>query len=215
FYAFSDQDDYWEKDKLEVATNSLQQYSERPALYFSRTQLVDAELHPTQNIAINPLLTFGESLIYEFIPGCTIVMNRQMRDLINTYTPDYLPMHDVWVYCIAQAVRGKIIFDKTPHILYRQHENNTIGQGYSRWHEWHRRWNRFLNNEQSRYRRAYELRKGFGKVMPAENLQLLDLFIAGKTNFYKRGGMVLDKRLRCANSTTQKLFWLNLLINKY
>lgn len=215
FYAFSDQDDFWKKDKLSVATNMLKNEGSQPALYFCQTQLVDKYLNPIPSPSISPFLTFGESLIYEFVSGCTMVMNKSLRDIINSYTPEYLPMHDVWIYSIAQAIGAKIYFDEQPHILYRQHSNNTIGQGYSIWHEWNRRWQRFRNNEESRSRRAKEILKGYSDYITKENLSILNSFINGKSSILQRIKLIHDKRLRCANRTTQYLFWLNLLINKY
>ena len=42
YYAFSDQDDVWEKNKLEKGLNWLKKISpEIPALYCSRTRLID------------------------------------------------------------------------------------------------------------------------------------------------------------------------------
>lgn len=215
YYAFSDQDDYWEKDKLSVAINMLKDAGTTPALYFSLTQLADKDLNPIPSPTINPFLTFGESLIYEFIPGCTMVINKSLRNIINSYNPTYLPMHDVWIYSVALAVGAQIFFDKKPHILYRQHSSNTIGQGYSIWHEWNRRWNRFCNNEQSRSRRAQEIMNGFHAYITHENKDLLDNFIKGKHSLIQRGKLIKDCRLRCANKSTLLYFWLNLLINKY
>ncbi len=215
FYAYADQDDVWEKEKLSTAINMLDTAKEKPALYFSNTLLTDENLNPIPSKRINPYLTFGESLIYEFIPGCTMVMNKALRDIVNTYQPDYIPMHDVWIYSIAQAIGAKIFFDKQPHILYRQHSNNTIGQGYSIWHEWKRRWQRFICDEQSRSRRAIEIRKGFSSYISSQNASLLDSFIDGKQSFIKRINLITNPKLRCANPTTQLLFWINLLINKY
>lgn len=215
YYAFSDQDDYWHKDKLAVAIKHLENHNDAPALYFSRTQLTDAVLNPTTVVQINPLLTFGESLIYEFVPGCTIVMNRKMRNIINKYTPSYLPMHDVWIYSVALAVGAKVVFDKTPHILYRQHDNNTIGQGYSMWHEWKRRWQRISTMEQSRYRRAKEISQGFATLMDEENKQILYNFIEAKHNLAKRLSLIHDKRYLCGDKATKTRFNLAVLLNTY
>ena len=214
FYAFADQDDYWMPEKLEVATNMMSE-DNGPALYFSRTQLTDSSLNPTSIVQTNPLLTFGESLVYEFIPGCTIVMNRQLRDIIIQYKPDYIPMHDVWIYSVAQAVDAKIYFDKTTHILYRQHNNNTIGQGYSRLHEWNRRLKRLINGEHSRYRRAYEIKKGFSAIMKKDKFNTLCSFIEAKNSFTKRISMCFDKRFMCSNKPTWRLFRLAVLLNIY
>lgn len=214
-YAFADQDDFWLADKLSVAANCLKEYADVPALYFSRTQLTDENLQPTGVVETNPLLTFGESLVYEFVPGCTIVMNRRLRDIVNRYTPDYLSMHDVWVYSVALAVGAKVVFDKTPHILYRQHGNNTIGQGYSQWHEWKRRWKRLSSNEQSRYRRAAELERGFTTMMDERNRLLLARFIRAKQSIVQRVRLMNDKRYLCSDTGTWKRFQLALLLNTY
>jgi len=215
YYAFADQDDYWESDKLAVAIDRLRGHQHSPALYFSCTQLADEELRPLHSPELNPKLTFGESLIYEFIPGCTMVLNSPLRRIINTYQPGYIPMHDVWIYSISQAIGAKIVFDHKPHILYRQHSNNTIGQGYSIWHEWNRRWKRIASNEQSRSRRAGELIRGYSGYIDEERLSLLRMFVNGKRSLSDRLRLMADRRLRCASRTTQILFWINLLINKY
>ncbi len=215
YYAFSDQDDFWEKDKLSVAIDSLRKYPDEPALYFGRTQLADKKLNILPSPELAPKLTFGESLIHEFIPGCTMVLNNKLREIVNTYQPDYIPMHDVWIYSIAQAIGARIIFDPHPHILYRQHADNTIGQGYSIWHEWKRRWKRISSDEQSRSRRANELIRGYSKYIDKERLSLLHSFVDGKQSLLQRLRLLGDKRLRCTNRTTQILFWINILINKY
>lgn len=215
YYAFSDQDDYWEKDKLYVAINKIKNKNEIPAMYFSRTNLTDSKLNPTGSIAINPLLTFGESLVYEFVAGCTIVMNQSLRDIAIKYHPKYLAMHDTWIYSMALAIGGNIVFDKNSYILYRQHGNNTIGQGQGCLHEWKRRLSRLLNNEQSRYKRACELKEGFFGMMPDNNRHLLSAFIEGKRSFPKRLELAFSNQLRCANKSTSVMFKIALLLNTY
>lgn len=215
YYAFSDQDDFWKPEKLSVAVEKLKRTDNVPALYFSRTQMTDSVLAPTGIVAINPLLTFGESLVYEFIPGCTMVFNRKLRDIINKYSPEYLPMHDVWIYSVALAVGAKIYFDETPYILYRQHSSNTIGQGYSVWHEWKRRLDRFTHSEHSRYRRACEIRRGYIESMNRQNADTLNDFIQSKNNLFCRLKLCFDKRYECSRKSTRRLFNIALLLNSY
>lgn len=215
YYAFSDQDDYWKPEKLRVAVEMLEKHNDVPALYFCQTQLTDSQFNPLESVIIHPLLTFGESLVYEFVGGCTMVMNRALRDIVVKYRPAYLPMHDVWVYSVALAVGAKVFFDKTPYILYRQHGNNTIGQGQSPLHEWKRRWHRIASGEQSRYRRACEIRKGFAELVTEENRAVLDKFIAAKHSLASRVAMMTDKSYRSANASTNRLFKMALLLNTY
>lgn len=215
YYAFADQDDYWLPEKISVATQALEKYREVPALYFCKTQLTDEHLKPISSPALTPYLTFAESLVYEFIPGCTMVLNRKLRDIINCYKPDYLPMHDVWIYSVAQAIGAKVIFDPKPHILYRQHGDNTIGQGQGEWHEWKRRYKRLIHQEHSRSRRAIELEKGYATEMPEANRLLLRHFISGKKSIEQRIRLAIDSRYRCANKYTYRLFQLSVLLNIY
>ena len=208
FYAFSDQDDKWLDDKLITAITKLEGHESEPALYFSQTQLVDAELNPIPSVIINPKLTFGESLIYKFIGGCTMVMNHRLREAVGSFMPEIMPMHDIWIYAIALGIGAFIHFDPTPHILYRQHGNNTVGLGQGAAYEWKKRFRRFTakNDEDS---------GGYDDKLTAPNAALLTLFLEGKTSVTKRLKMLTCKSLRCADRTTQLLFWINLLFNKY
>lgn len=216
FYAFADHDDYWQPDKLLTAVLMLQNVpADRPALYFSQTQLTDTDLMPIPSVIINPRLTFGESLVYEFIGGCTMVMNRALRDIVCRYNPSYIPMHDVWIYSVALAVGAQVFFDPKPHILYRQHAANAVGQGRGEMHEWHRRWSRLVNSERSRSRRAAEIHRGFIDLIPADNRVLLDRLIIAKTSLRERILLLFDGRYRPASLKTWILFKLSVLLNIY
>ncbi len=215
YYAFCDQDDFWKPEKLSVAVGMLEESSDVPALYVGQTQLADAALSPLPTTPIHPLLTFGESLVYEFAAGCTMVMNRKLRDIAVSHTPSYLKMHDVWVYSIALAIGAKVVFDPEPHILYRQHTGNAVGQGFGITEAWKRRLRRIFNGEHSRYRRAVELREGFLGLMPGEERLLLEQFIAGRSSMAKRFGLMRDPRLRCSDHDVYKRFRLALLLNLY
>ena len=131
FYAFCDQDDVWDNDKLKVAVDKLASAGDAPALYFCQTRLVDASLNEIESVKISPLLTYDEALIYHFVTGCTMVINSAMREILLRYTPEFIRMHDIWIYNVAQAVGAKVFFDSIPHISYRQHGGNVIGQANS------------------------------------------------------------------------------------
>ncbi len=215
YYAFADQDDFWMDDKLATAVNMLGSSVEQPSLYFSRTMLADSSLNPLGSVEVSPLLTFGESLVYEFATGCTMVLNDRLRTVINAYTPEYLAMHDVWVYSVALAVGATVKFDKVPHMFYRQHGNNVVGQGQGWMHDMKKRVGRIMRSENSRYRRAKEIVNGFSGMMPDSNRCLAENFVNAKTSFVQRVKLCFDKRLACSNSKTSKLFRLALLFNTY
>ena len=216
YYALSDQDDYWLSDKLRTAVDALEKYDRRPALYFCQTELVDKDLNRIDSVIIHPRLTFGEALVYHFVGGCTMVMNRALRDIIIKYTPGYLSMHDVWIYDVAQAIGAHVVFDATPHILYRQHGDNVIGQSTSMMREWKNRTGRLVkHNLHSRSKLAQEIHKGYYGMMPEENRRILDDFIAGKTHIRKRMQLMRDRRFRCSDTETYNNFRLAVLTNIY
>lgn len=215
YYAFSDQDDRWLDDKLLAAVSSIGSHENEPALYFSQTQLVDAKLNPIPSVIIHPRLTFGESLIYKFIGGCTMVMNHRLREAVGSFMPEIMPMHDIWIYSIALGIGAFVHFDPTPHMLYRQHGDNTIGLGQGAAYEWKKRIRRFTHKNDERYLQALELSNGYHDRLTPKNAALLTLFLEGKKSMPKRLRMLTSRSLRCADRTTQWLFWINLLFNKY
>ena len=216
YYALSDQDDYWLSDKLQTAVNSLEKYHKRPALYFCQTELVDKDLNRINSVIIHPRLTFGEALVYHFVGGCTMVMNRALRDIIIRYSPQYLTMHDIWIYNVTQAIGAHVVFDHTPHILYRQHGDNVIGQSTSVITEWKNRTGRLAKRDlHARSKIAQEIHAGYYDMMPEENRSILDDFIAGKTQIKKRLRLIRDRRFRCSDTETYNNFRLAVLTNIY
>jgi len=215
YYAFSDQDDYWMPDKLESAVAMLSDDEDTPALYFCQTQLADAQLHPLPLVRINPEMTFAESLIYQFIGGCTMVMNNAMRDIVTRYTPKTLFMHDVWIYCIAQSVGAKVYFDPKPHMLYRQHGANVVGQGFGFMTSLKRRFNRVFGGSHIRHTIACELMQGYKDLMPAENVSILDRVVNYNQGICSRLALLTDSRFHCSHQRTYRLFKLAILLGSF
>ena len=216
YYAFSDQDDYWLSDKLKVAVEKLEGYEKFPALYFCQTELTDRNLNRVDSVIIHPRLTFGECLVYQFVGGCTMVMNRALRDIILKYDPAYLSMHDVWIYDVAQAIGAHVVFDRIPHILYRQHGGNVTGQSTSVMTEWKHRTGRIVKRDlHSRSKVAREIHKGYLDMMPEENKRILTDFIDGKTHLRQRLRLLRDGRFQCGDRETYYHFRMAVLMNIY
>lgn len=216
YYAFADQDDYWEVEKLRVAVERLQDYKEDTyALYLAQPQAADPNLNPLPTTQFKPLNTFGESLVYRFAMGCTMVMNNKLRDVIISYEQQYPCMHDLWTYTIAHAIGAKVIWDDTPHTLNRQHGNNVVGLGEGLLEIWSARLRRLCGKEEERYHQNAEIRKAFRDLMPKENMDTIDLFVQAKHSFMKRLKLVTSPKYRCSNRMTYLLFLLSAAINRY
>ena len=130
YFAFCDQDDVWDEDKLEVAINQLKEHDDVPALYFSDARVVDSELNLLSETVTHEkfLINYPQSLLGNMYPGCTYVFNKKTWELCKQLDVTNLDfdIHDWTVYKIV-ACFGKVIFDKQAHISYRQHGHNSIG----------------------------------------------------------------------------------------
>lgn len=129
-YAYSDQDDIWENNKLERALAWLHtQDKDLPALYCTRTRLVDAENH---EIGLSPDYhrppSFANALMQNITGGNTMVFNDAARRILCIASPETkIVIHDWWTYLAITACGGAVKFDREPSLRYRQHGGNLIG----------------------------------------------------------------------------------------
>lgn len=128
YYAFCDQDDVWDEDKLTVAINSLKGFDNTlPLLYFSNLKMVDENLNYIRDFYSKDEVFIDKSktLVQIFTYGCTCVFNRKALEYY-CQVESQSTFHDNWIYCICSYL-GKVIYDPCGHIQYRQHGNNLSG----------------------------------------------------------------------------------------
>ena len=134
YFAYADQDDIWESDKLERAVAWLKTVPDHiPALYGSRTLLVDAR---NQHIGYSPLFerppSFKNALVQSIAGGNTMVFNRAARELLRTAGEDVEAVtHDWWAYMLVSSCGGQVHYDEHPTVRYRQHGGNQFGSNIS------------------------------------------------------------------------------------
>lgn len=176
YYAFCDQDDYWEPDKLKEAVRLL---SETPhsmsLLYLGAYQMVDAELNRIETRERHPAMNLAGAIVANLATGCTMVFNRELLDIVSSKAPRYMIMHDYWIYLVCLAVGGCVLYDKTPHILYRQHEKNVIGgKSDAAWKRWSVRFKKlFRKGDRFKSKLAASLLECFGDRMNEANKSFL------------------------------------------
>lgn len=130
YFAFCDQDDLWNPDKLTNAVVWLASVpASVPALYCSRTRLIDDAGKP---IGFSPPFqrppTFANALVQSIAGGNTMVMNQAARNLLAS-TPGQFKIvsHDWWAYLLISGCGGQIHYEIHPQVDYRQHGNNLMG----------------------------------------------------------------------------------------
>ena len=135
FYMFCDQDDVWMPEKVRKTYISMQDIDcgSNPALVFTELSVVDENrsmiaesMSDYQNLNCRDL-SLNRLLIQNAVTGCTMMVNRALRDMMLKYNHvENIKMHDWWAGIIAAAF-GEILFIDEPTIWYRQHEDNSVG----------------------------------------------------------------------------------------
>ena len=133
-FAYSDQDDVWMTDKLTLALEWLSTVPiGMPALYCSRTELVNATgkyIGLSQSFLRTP--SFRNALTQNLGGGNTMVFNDATRQLLTKAGFDVgVIAHDWWTYLAVAGCGGKVLFDQTPTVQYRQHNSNLLGANHT------------------------------------------------------------------------------------
>lgn len=134
YFSFADQDDIWDSDKLITAIQSIKKREEqnelKPIIYASSVKLYDGD-QVFGTAYVNDIeMIFEKFLIKNYYPGCTMVFNNNLLKIISMHDNSRLgeyPLHDHSLNIICTGCGGEIVYDKVPHMLYRQHGNNVIG----------------------------------------------------------------------------------------
>ncbi|WP_245468352.1 MULTISPECIES: glycosyltransferase family 2 protein [unclassified Mesorhizobium] len=134
YYAFCDQDDVWEPDRLESAIRWMEaEDAKTPLLFCSRTATISETGVPA---GYSPLFkrppSFRNALVQSIAGGNTMLFNRAARDLLAKASArtDFVS-HDWWAYLIVTAAGGKVRYEPRPLVRYRQHGANLVGANVS------------------------------------------------------------------------------------
>ena len=161
YYAYCDQDDLWDADKLTVALRWLETVPrEIPALYCARTRLIDED---ARTIGFSPLFpkpfVFANTLVQSGAGGNTMVFNAAACALLAEAGKDVnVQTHDWWIYILVTGCGGRVYYDATPKVGYRQHSGNLVGSNAT--------W-------LGRARRAHRILLGHFKSMNERNIAAL------------------------------------------
>lgn len=179
FFAWADQDDIWEPEKLQRALAWLQSLpADVPALYGTRTVLTDAADQP---IGMSPLFTrppsFANALV-QCIAGCnTMVFNRAARELFVQASSQGAAVAPDWLlYLLVSGCGGRVHYDPWPSVRYRQHGQNLSGSNLSLRGRWQRARLLMAGEFRGWVDANLERLAVVRHLMPAQNLAVLDEF---------------------------------------
>lgn len=206
-YAFSDQDDEWYPQKLSTAALALrwQELNQPPRLYFSdiQNEWVDEndncvkrerEISRFRGCENAPMTL----LVRNWVNGCAMVFNSQLRDLLLTYRPNRFPrIHDVWVHMVARYC-GEIVGDYDSVLVRRRITgNNVVGRTEMRTSSFHEvaRVAKQLakTNEHPMSECAALILEGFGEYVHLYYREPILQFVTYRASLSKRIALMLSK----------------------
>lgn len=137
----SDQDDFWQPDKMEKMIEMTRQHPEIQVLCssfsFMNADSVPYEVqpkpgwsnnnlypHPVQADACVPVC-FDELVFHNFFQGCSMMVSRQIRDEVIGHWDGRIA-HD-WLIALMAARNRGLYFYNRPLFHYRIHSSNTTG----------------------------------------------------------------------------------------
>lgn len=205
---FSDQDDIWLDNKIEVSLKEMHSVEciegkNKPILIHSDLKVVDERLNimsesfwKYQNINPNKN-EINNILVENIVTGCTMMINRELRNLCLNIPKEAI-MHDWWIALVASSL-GTIKHLSNCTILYRQHSNNEVGASDVKTLAYIK--NKLnkndiyksINNSINQATKFYEM---YNYKLSDDNKKILNLFSTIKRNgYFKRKKIILKEKL--------------------
>lgn len=134
YFAFCDQDDLWDADKLEAALDWLESCDPNlPALYCTRTITMTEDGRVVGSSPLFPKPPSFRNAIVQSIAGAnTMVLNRKAFELVREASRrTSFISHDWWCYLIVSGAGGAVRYSPEARIRYRQHVGNLVGENNS------------------------------------------------------------------------------------
>ena len=175
---FADQDDVWLPEKPVRNYRRIREAESRfgeecPLLLHSDALITDSLLNPlpgTMHTRSRLRVHKGlpSLLVENVVTGNTMACNGALLSLF--VPPQRAVMHDWWLALTAK-VFGRLLYDSTPLVLYRQHGSNTLGaeRGFLLWRYFSKKERqRIQNNYWLLYRQAESLYRAYAPLLKRE-----------------------------------------------
>lgn len=124
YYAFCDQDDVWEENKIKIAIEQLNKNDYNiPLMYFSGLDICDKDLNHMAYTKNYKVISFTNCFFENIASGNTMVINNKLKTIFLKERPKNIIAHDAYLYMYCVAF-GKVLYDKNNYIKYRKHDKS-------------------------------------------------------------------------------------------
>lgn len=131
FFAYCDQDDIWEKEKISLMVDGFRDEdvtlvcSDLSIIDENGKKIADSLTEIRKRIVYRSGYNLAKDLLMtNFVTGCAMMVRREIAQKAMPFEETLI--HDQWIAIIA-AINGKIEFINKPLVKYRQHSFNQTG----------------------------------------------------------------------------------------
>lgn len=126
YYAFCDQDDIWDPDKLEAAVRRL---NGNTHLYVCGFRSIDerGRVICARGTSAVPEISVPALFVSGAAQGCAMVFTDALREYVRKMNLTQIPMHDLMLTLYALNY-GDFYWDRKPHFSYRMHRENVVAK---------------------------------------------------------------------------------------
>lgn len=211
YFMFCDQDDVWEREKIEKSYVKIQEieknHVDMPVLVHTDLKVVDAKLSAVYGSfweyehIIPSHNSFHRLLMQNTITGCTMIINKKLAQQCLPI-PEASIMHDWWIGLVASQF-GVIGYIQEATINYRQHSSNTIGaKKFTHLTVFKKAWdvlfrkNLYLKHLHSNLAQAKAFLDTYESKLDQETKEMLhDFTHIEEKNFWQKRGILLKYNL--------------------
>ncbi len=213
-YAFSDQDDVWEVDKLARASAILRSAT-GPALVAAGHSIVDESLQLQGRSQAPRRIGLGNALVENIVQGAACALNSQGFELVRALgRPNGIIMHDWWLYLVMSAL-GTVLYDDTPVLQYRQHGGNVVGTHTSRIQALAHRASEHFSQPPRLCTQAAALLELAGNRMAPDQLALVERFVRARGHVGGQVALASDRAIWRQRRTDDLIMRLLVAAGRY
>lgn len=139
YYFFSDQDDVWLPNKLEMMMAAIDDKKNIPVLAYADMQVIDERgelIYSSLNdvVGLSKIGSYSEFFVHGYVAGCAAVVNQRLFEDVPEFPLESkavsIMSHDNY-YTKFAVTMGDVLYIDSPAIQYRRHgENVTSGNSY-------------------------------------------------------------------------------------
>ncbi len=203
YYAFADQDDLWEKNKLAAGIQALQSNeNDSLRLYASALNVTDEDMNFQYRNEFKKLRPkFGSAVTRPRLSGCTMIFNSSLLSICKKMdireTNKACISHDALVYISFLACGGRLTFSRKSYIHLRRHPETVTGHGKSIFKRVSSVLDIFTSRKNEAQKQVTFIYESIGDCLTEENRSLCTDIINYRSSFISTIKLCFDRRIKC------------------